>query len=89
MTTELLGFSEMHYNSIYAQMSRGKTEKTVAIGIAGIASTIAKLSMDMCLYNSQNFMCITFPENLTTGSSIMPHKKNPDVLERVRGKCNR
>lgn len=89
MTTELLGFSEMHYNSIYAQMSRGKTEKTVAIGIAGIASTIAKLSMDMCLYNSQNFMFITFPENLTTGSSIMPHKKNPDVLELVRGKCNR
>lgn len=88
-TTELLGFSEMHYNSIYAQMSRGKTEKTVAIGIAGIASTIAKLSMDMCLYNSQNFMFITFPENLTTGSSIMPHKKNPDVLELVRGKCNR
>jgi len=89
MTTELLGFSEMHYNSIYAQMSRGKTEKTVAIGIAGIASTIAKLSMDMCLYNSQNFMFITFAENLTTGSSIMPHKKNPDVLELVRGKCNR
>lgn len=88
-TTELLGFSEMHYNSIYAQMSRGKTEKNVAIGIAGIASTIAKLSMDMCLYNSQNFMFITFPENLTTGSSIMPHKKNPDVLELVRGKCNR
>lgn len=88
-TTELLGFSEMHNNSIYAQMSRGKTEKNVAIGIAGIASTIAKLSMDMCLYNSQNFMFITFPENLTTGSSIMPHKKNPDVLELVRGKCNR
>lgn len=89
MTTELLGFYDMHYNSVYAQMSRGKTEKTVAIGIAGIASTIAKLSMDMCLYNSQNFMFITFPENLTTGSSIMPHKKNPDVLELVRGKCNR
>lgn len=89
MTTGLLSFDEMHYNSVYAQMSRGKTEKTVAIGIAGIASTIAKLSMDMCLYNSQNFMFITFPENLTTGSSIMPHKKNPDVLELVRGKCNR
>jgi len=89
MTTKLLGFDDMHYNSIYAQMSRGKTEKTVAIAIAGIASTIAKLSMDMCLYNSQNFMFITFPANLTTGSSIMPHKKNPDVLELTRGKCNR
>lgn len=89
MTTELLGFDDMHYNSIYAQMSRGKTEKTVAIAIAGIASTLAKLSMDMCLYNSQNFMFITFPANLTTGSSIMPHKKNPDVLELTRGKCNR
>ncbi len=89
MTTELLGFDDMHYNSVYAQMSRGKTEKTVAIAIAGIASTIAKLSMDMCLYNSQNFMFLTFPSNLTTGSSIMPHKKNPDVLELVRGKCNR
>ncbi|MFN4248149.1 MAG: argininosuccinate lyase [Flavipsychrobacter sp.] len=89
MTTELLGFDDMHYNSVYAQMSRGKTEKTVAIAIAGIASTIAKLSMDMCLYNSQNFVFLTFPSNLTTGSSIMPHKKNPDVLELVRGKCNR
>ncbi|MBN8669759.1 MAG: argininosuccinate lyase [Chitinophagales bacterium] len=89
MTTELLGFDDMHYNSVYAQMSRGKTEKTVAIAIAGIASTIAKLSMDMCLYNSQNFMFLTFPSSLTTGSSIMPHKKNPDVLELVRGKCNR
>lgn len=89
MTTELLGFDDMHYNSVYAQMSRGKTEKTVAIAIAGIASTIAKLCMDMCLYNSQNFMFLTFPSNLTTGSSIMPHKKNPDVLELVRGKCNR
>jgi argininosuccinate lyase len=89
MTSELLGFDDIHYNSVYAQMSRGKTEKTVAIAIAGIASTIAKLSMDMCLYNSQNFMFLTFPSNLTTGSSIMPHKKNPDVLELVRGKCNR
>lgn len=89
MTSELLGFDDMHYNSVYAQMSRGKTEKTVAIAIAGIASTVAKLSMDMCLYNSQNFMFLTFPSNLTTGSSIMPHKKNPDVLELVRGKCNR
>ncbi|HLO70038.1 MAG TPA: argininosuccinate lyase [Flavipsychrobacter sp.] len=89
LTTELLGFDDMHYNSVYAQMSRGKTEKTVAIAIAGIASTIAKLSMDMCLYNSQNFMFLTFPSSLTTGSSIMPHKKNPDVLELVRGKCNR
>lgn len=89
MTTDLLGFEGMHYNSIYAQMSRGKTEKTVATAIAGIAATLSKLSMDMCLYNGQNFMFITFPANLTTGSSIMPHKKNPDVLELVRGKCNR
>jgi len=89
MTTDLLGFEGMHYNSIYAQMSRGKTEKTVATAIAGIAATLSKLSMDMCLYNGQNFMFITFPVHLTTGSSIMPHKKNPDVLELVRGKCNR
>lgn len=89
MTTELLGFDDMHYNSIYAQMSRGKTEKTVSIALAAIAATLSKLSMDMCLYNSQNFGFITFPEDLTTGSSIMPHKKNPDVLELIRGKCNR
>lgn len=89
MTTQILGFGDMHYNSIYAQMSRGKTEKFVAFGLATIAATLSKLSMDVCLYNSQNFGFITLPDDLTTGSSIMPHKKNPDVFELVRGKCNR
>lgn len=89
MTTNLLGFSDMHYNSIYAQMSRGKTEKFAAIGVAAVASTLSKLSMDMCLYNSQNFGFVSFPNHLTTGSSIMPHKRNPDVFELIRAKCNR
>lgn len=88
-TTRLLGFGDMHYNSIYAQMSRGKTEKFVAYGLSAVAATLSKLSMDVCLYNSQNFGFITLPDNLTTGSSIMPHKKNPDVFELIRGKCNR
>lgn len=88
-TTELLALSGLHYNSVYAQMSRGKTEKFVATGIAAIAATLSKLSMDACLYNSQNFAFISFPEELTTGSSIMPHKKNPDVFELIRGRCNR
>lgn len=88
-TTELLALSGLHYNSVYAQMSRGKTEKFVAMGIAAIAATLSKLSMDACLYNSQNFAFISFPEELTTGSSIMPHKKNPDVFELIRGRCNR
>lgn len=88
-TTALLGLSGLHYNSVYAQMSRGKTEKFVATGIAAIAATLSKLSMDACLYNSQNFAFISFPEELTTGSSIMPHKKNPDVFELIRGRCNR
>lgn len=87
--TELLALSGLHYNSVYAQMSRGKTEKFVAMGIAAIAATLSKLSMDACLYNSQNFAFISFPEELTTGSSIMPHKKNPDVFELIRGRCNR
>ncbi len=88
-TTALLGLSGLHYNSVYAQMSRGKTEKFVATGIAAIAATLSKLSMDACLYNSQNLAFISFPEELTTGSSIMPHKKNPDVFELIRGRCNR
>lgn len=89
LTTELLGFETLHWNSIYAQMSRGKTEKFVANAIAAIAASLARLSMDCCLYLSQNFGFISFPEELTTGSSIMPHKKNPDVFELIRGKCNR
>jgi argininosuccinate lyase len=88
-TTALLGFRDLHYNVVYAQMSRGKTEKFVAIGIAAIAATLARLSMDICLFMSQNFDFISFPAALTTGSSIMPHKKNPDIFELVRGKCNR
>lgn len=88
-TTRLLGFGGMHYNSVYAQMSRGKTEKFVAYGLSAVAATLSKLSMDVCLYNSQNFGFITLPDSLTTGSSIMPHKKNPDVFELIRGKCNR
>lgn len=88
-TTELLGFQSLNYNSVYAQMSRGKTEKLVASAIASIASTISKLAMDNCLYLNQNFAFISFPDELTTGSSIMPHKKNPDVFELIRGKCNR
>ncbi|HTE26385.1 argininosuccinate lyase [Flavitalea sp.] len=89
MTTELLNFGAMNYNSVYAQMSRGKTEKIVATGIASIAATLSKLSMDACLYINQNFGFISFPPELTTGSSIMPHKKNPDVFELIRAKCNR
>ncbi len=88
-TTELLEFASLNYNSIYAQMTRGKTEKFVAIALAQVASTLAKLSMDCCLYMNQNFGFITFPDELTTGSSLMPHKKNPDVFELIRGKCNR
>ena len=89
MTTTLLGFGTMNYNSVYAQMSRGKTEKLVATAIASIAATLSKLSMDACLYINQNFGFISFPAELTTGSSIMPHKKNPDVFELIRAKCNR
>lgn len=89
LTTQLLGFDTLHWNSVYAQMSRGKTEKFVANAIASIAATLSRLAMDCCLYLSQNFAFISFPESLTTGSSIMPHKKNPDVFELIRGKCNR
>ena len=88
-TTELLNFKALNYNSVYAQMSRGKTEKLVAFALSSIAATLSRLSMDCCLYLNQNFTFIGFPEELTTGSSIMPHKKNPDVFELIRGKCNR
>jgi argininosuccinate lyase len=88
-TTELLGFEKLNYNSVYAQMSRGKTEKIVATAIASVAATIGRFAMDCCLYISQNFQFISFPDHLTTGSSIMPHKKNPDVFELIRAKCNR
>jgi argininosuccinate lyase len=89
MTTRLLGFRTLNYNSVYAQMSRGKTEKIVAVGLASVAGTIGRLAMDCCVYINQNFGFISFPPELTTGSSIMPHKKNPDVFELIRAKCNR
>jgi argininosuccinate lyase len=89
MTTELLGFNSLHYNVVYAQMSRGKTEKLVSFGLASIAATLSRLAMDCCLYMNQNFGFISFPDELTTGSSIMPHKKNPDVFELIRAKSNR
>ncbi|MBS1602060.1 MAG: argininosuccinate lyase [Bacteroidetes bacterium] len=89
MTTRLLHFRTLNYNSVYAQMSRGKTEKIVAMGLASVAATLSKLAMDCCLYINQNFGFISFPSELTTGSSIMPHKKNPDVFELIRAKCNR
>ncbi len=89
LTTELLNFSGLNVNSIYAQMSRGKTEKIVSMGLACIAATLSKLAMDCCLYLNQNFKFISFPAELTTGSSIMPHKKNPDVFELIRARCNR
>ncbi len=88
MTTDLLGFSDLNYNVVYAQMGRGKAEKIVASALSNVGSTLAKLSMDACLYLNQNFGFISFPEELTTGSSIMPHKKNPDVFELIRGRCN-
>lgn len=89
ITTELLKFSSLNYNSVYAQMTRGKTEKAVATGLSFIAATVGRLAMDCCLYINQNFGFISFPSELTTGSSIMPHKKNPDVFELIRAKCNR
>ena len=89
MTTRLLGFDTMDYNVVYAQMGRGKTERNVAFALAGIAGTVAKLAMDACLFNSQNFGFVTLPPECTTGSSIMPHKKNPDVFERIRARMNR
>lgn len=89
LTTDLLNFSTLNYNSVYAQMTRGKAEKIVSMGLSCIAATLSKLSMDCCLYLNQNFGFISFPSELTTGSSIMPHKKNPDVFELIRAKCNR
>jgi len=89
MTTRLLGFASPNYNSVYAQMTRGRAEKVVATGLASIAATLSRLAMDCCLYINQNFGFISFPNELTTGSSIMPHKKNPDVFELIRAKCNR
>jgi len=89
MTTDLLGFDSLHYNVVYAQMSRGKTEKVVSFGMSSIAATLSRLAMDCCLYMNQNFGFISFPDELTTGSSIMPHKKNPDVFELIRGRSNR
>ncbi|MDV6167510.1 argininosuccinate lyase [Flavobacterium sp. DG1-102-2] len=88
-TTQELGFKTLKYNSVAAQMSRGKAEKTAAFAMASLAGTLSKLAMDACLYLSQNFSFITLPQHLTTGSSIMPHKKNPDIFELIRGKCNK
>src|SRR6185369_12574018 len=88
MTTELLGFADLNYNVVYAQMGRGKTERIVAASMANVAATLSKLAMDACLSLNQNFGFISFPDDLTTGSSIMPHKKNPDVFELIRAKCN-
>lgn len=89
MTTDLLGFETMNYNVVYAQMGRGKMERTVANALAGVAATVAKLAYDSCLYTSQNFGFIKLADEFTTGSSIMPHKKNPDVFELTRAKCNK
>ncbi|MES2279098.1 MAG: argininosuccinate lyase [Bacteroidota bacterium] len=89
MTTQLLGFGSMNHNVVYAQMGRGKTERIIAQALSAVAATLAKMAMDQTLYLSQNFAFVSYPENLTTGSSIMPHKKNPDVWEIMRGKCNR
>ncbi len=89
MTTDLLGFDSMDYNVVYAQMGRGKTERNVAFSMASIAGTLAKLAFDACMFNSQNFNFVKLPADCTTGSSIMPHKKNPDVFELTRAKCNK
>jgi argininosuccinate lyase len=89
MTTDLLGFDNLNYNVVYAQMGRGKTERIVASALANLAATMSKLSMDACLFLNQNFAFISFPDELTTGSSIMPHKKNPDTFELIRAHCNR
>jgi argininosuccinate lyase len=89
LTTQLLGFEDLNYNVVYAQMGRGKAERITAAALANVADTLAKLSMDTCLYLNQNFGFINFPDELTTGSSIMPHKKNPDVFEVIRAYCNR
>lgn len=88
-TTSEMGFGELKVNSVAAQMSRGKTERTVSFAMSSVAGTLSKFAMDICLYMSQNFGFVSFPDELTTGSSIMPHKKNPDVFELIRGKCNK
>ena len=89
MTTRLLGFDSLDYNVVYAQMGRGKMERNVAFALAGIAGTVSKLAFDACMFNSQNFGFLKLPDECTTGSSIMPHKKNPDVFELTRSKCNK
>jgi argininosuccinate lyase len=89
MTTNLLGFDALNYNVVYAQMSRGKTEKLAAMAMSSVAATLSRMAMDVCLFMSQNFNFVTLPDALTTGSSIMPHKKNPDVFELVRARCNK
>lgn len=89
MTTELLGFDSLNFNVVYAQMGRGKTERILAQAMSSVAATLAKLAMDVCLFINQNFAFISFPDELTTGSSIMPHKKNPDVFELIRSRCNK
>lgn len=88
-TTKNLNFETLKFNSVAAQMSRGKAEKSVAFGMSSLAGTLSKFAMDICLYMNQNFGFVSFPDELTTGSSIMPHKKNPDVFELIRGKCNK
>ena len=89
LTTDLLGFDSMNYNVVYAQMGRGKMERNVAFALASVAGTISKMAFDACLFNSQNFSFVKLPKECTTGSSIMPHKKNPDVFELIRAKCNK
>lgn len=89
LTTDLLGFAKMNYNVVYAQMGRGKVEKIVSFALANLASTLSKLAFDVCLFMSQNFNFVNLPTEFTTGSSIMPHKKNPDVFELIRAKCNK
>ena len=89
MTTRLLGFDSMNYNVVYAQMGRGKMERNVAFALASVAGTLAKMAFDACMFNSQNFSFVKLPKECTTGSSIMPHKKNPDVFELIRAKCNK
>ena len=89
MTTELLGFGNLNYNVINAQMSRGKTERIISFALASLAGTLSKMAGDICLFASQNFGFLKLPDELTTGSSIMPHKKNPDVFELIRAKCNK
>ncbi|KQC01574.1 argininosuccinate lyase [Pedobacter sp. Hv1] len=89
LTTKLLGFEQLNYNVVYAQMGRGKTERILAQAMSSVAATLAKMAMDVCLFINQNFGFISFPDELTTGSSIMPHKKNPDVFELIRSRCNK